>query len=221
MHCVRCSVSFQVCLLLRVRTLSSWWCKFSGANSFSAKTMHQNNAVIVQQFIYSKNSFIVLVPGLFKVPHLLKEFRQVQKLDWAYYLLSREALQVLKLPKGVRQVDVADHAHCRQASLCTIFVCGRRPKTLWITWVVVCGQRPEILWITWVVVVVCGQRPETLGITWVVVLVFVVLVIVVLVLVLVIVVLPIVVLPIVVLPIVVLPIVVLPIVVLVLGFFIW
>ena len=59
-NCVRCLVSFQVdifVLLLRIMTFSYWWCNFTDANPFSVK-----NNVILWQFNYGKNRFIVLVP---------------------------------------------------------------------------------------------------------------------------------------------------------------
>ena len=46
-----------LCLLLRISTLSSWWCKFTDV----PKIMHPNLAVILRQFNYSKNSFAILV----------------------------------------------------------------------------------------------------------------------------------------------------------------
>ena len=63
MHCVSFQVDIQLCLLLRIWTLSSWWCKFTDANPFSAennasKSCHNFMAVQLQ-----KNSFIALVPG--------------------------------------------------------------------------------------------------------------------------------------------------------------
>ena len=56
-----------LCLLLRFRTFSSWWYKFTDATHLVSKIMHQNLAVILWQFNYGKNSFIVLSrvdPGL-------------------------------------------------------------------------------------------------------------------------------------------------------------
>ena len=49
------------------RTLTYWWCKFTDATHLVSKIMHQNLAVILWQFNYGKNSFIVLSrvnPGL-------------------------------------------------------------------------------------------------------------------------------------------------------------
>ena len=65
MHCVRCSVSFQVdilCLLLRIGILSTWWCKFTDASPFSAKNDASKIAIFLQQLYHGQIGFIVLVP---------------------------------------------------------------------------------------------------------------------------------------------------------------
>ena len=57
MHCVRCSVSIQVDIfVLATKDLQM-------QTHLVPKIMHQNFAIILRQFNYSKNSFIIMVPG--------------------------------------------------------------------------------------------------------------------------------------------------------------
>ena len=54
-----------LCLLLRIRTVSSWWCKFTDANPFSVLNNASIIAVFLQQLYYGQIWFLVLVPGLY------------------------------------------------------------------------------------------------------------------------------------------------------------
>ena len=53
-----------LCLLLRIRKLSYWWCKFTDANPFSAENNASKIAIFLRQLYYGQIGFIVLVPCL-------------------------------------------------------------------------------------------------------------------------------------------------------------